>query len=66
MARGVGDAASTACGHLGPDNVVRPVNSVALRAHAGVLWIFTDRHAGEDVAKYLHGSIRTRLPRISA
>ena len=28
---------------------------VALSVHAGVLWIFTERHAGEDVAWFLHG-----------
>lgn len=28
---------------------------VALSEHAGVLWVFMERHAGEDVAWYLHG-----------
>ena len=28
---------------------------VALSEHAGVLWVFMERHAGDDVAWYLHG-----------
>lgn len=28
---------------------------VALSEHAGVLWVFMERHAGDDIAWYLHG-----------